>query len=69
LGFICETDLPVNHFFNSKVVIDEDKMFYCVLKIVRSQKINKGYLIGSEFVGLADILGKQIDEYISELEK
>ncbi|MBZ4645458.1 MAG: hypothetical protein PWR27_1406 [Petroclostridium sp.] len=69
IGFISEVDLPVNHFFNSKIVIDDERMFYCVLKIVRNKKINKGYQIGAEFVGLAEVLGHHIDDYIGEFDE
>lgn len=69
IGFISESELPLDHFFNSKVVIDTERMFYCVLKVIRSQKINDGYQIGCQFIGLADILGHHIDDYILEIEK
>ncbi|MFZ5967855.1 MAG: PilZ domain-containing protein [Bacillota bacterium] len=67
MGFICEEELPMNHYFNAKITIDEERMFYCVLKIVRSKKLNKGYQIGCQFVGLAQILSTDIDDYVTEL--
>ncbi len=42
-------------------------MFYCVLKIIRSSKIDEGFNIGGEFVGLGDVLGHHIDDYIDEI--
>lgn len=68
MGFITEEVLPVDYYFNAKVVIDAEKMFYCVLKVVRVDKEETGYRYGSEFVGLAEILGHNIDEYIEECE-
>lgn len=67
MGFLCSRALPVDHYFNAKIQIDEEKMFYCVLRIVRCKKINQGYQIGCEFVGLANILGENIDLYIEEI--
>ncbi|SKC84145.1 PilZ domain-containing protein [Maledivibacter halophilus] len=69
IGFISETELPIGYFFNAKIIIDEEKMFYSVLRIVRNQKINEGYIIGCEFVGLANVLSNNIDEYEKEIIK
>jgi len=66
IGFVCSRELPLNHFFNAKIAIDDEKMFYCVLKIIRTKKLEKGYETGCEFVGLAHILGEYIDEYVQE---
>ena len=68
IGFLCSRSLPLDHYFNAKLQIDEEKMFYCVLKILRCKKINQGYQIGCEFTGLANILGENIDLYIGEIE-
>lgn len=67
IGLISDVELPIGYFFNAKITIDEEKMFYSVLRIVRSQKINDGYMIGCEFVGLADVLSDSIDEYEKEM--
>ncbi len=69
IGFLCSSSLPLDHYFNAKIKIDEEKTFYCVLKIVRCKKINQGYQIGCEFIGLANILGKNIDLYVEEIEE
>lgn len=68
IGFISDEDFPEGVFFNSKLVIDNEKYFYCVLKVVRSNKINNGYNVGCEFVGLADVLSSNIDNYMDELD-
>ena len=69
IGFITEIELPLNHFFNSKIEIDEERTIFCVLKVVREKKINKGYQVGAEFVGLADIIGEYITEYVEEIDE
>ncbi len=67
IGFISTKELPIGYFFNARITIDDEKMFFSVLKIIRSQKINNGYIIGCEFVGLADVLSDSIDEYQKEV--
>ncbi len=67
IGLISDEELPIGHYFNAKITIDDEKMFYSVLRIVRNQKINNGFIIGCEFVGLADVLSDSIDEYEKEI--
>ncbi|MCT4563607.1 MAG: PilZ domain-containing protein [Maledivibacter sp.] len=67
IGFISEIELPIDYFFNAKITIDDEKTFYSVLRIVRNQKINEGFIVGCEFVGLADVLSGNIDEYEDEI--
>jgi len=69
MGFICSKELPLNNFFNAKVTIDDERKFYCVLKVIRSQKRDGDYDIGCEFVGLASILGGYIDEFVEETDE
>ena len=66
MGFICSKILPMDHYFNAKIALDDEKMFYCVLRIVRVRKLVKGYEIGCQFVGLASIFGEFIDEYVHD---
>lgn len=67
IGFISKKELPIGYFFNAQITIDEERMFYSVLRIVRNQKLNNGYIVGCEFVGLADILSESIDDYEHEI--
>jgi len=70
IGFVSPRPLPVGYFFNAKITIDDEKMFYSVLRIVRNQEIkDKEYIVGCEFVGLADVLSGSIDEYEKEIEQ
>jgi len=69
LGFISKKEIPLGYFFNARITIDKEKTFYSVLRIVRSQRINDGYIIGCEFVGLADVLTDSIDDYENEILK
>ncbi len=67
IGFICEHELPLDYYFDAKIQLTSDKYFYAVLKIVRMDKIEGGYSVGCEFVGLADILSMRVDMYGDEL--
>lgn len=67
IGFLCGHELPVNYYFDAKIQLTSDKYFYAVLKIVRAEKVEEGYSVGCEFVGLADILSMRVDLYGEEL--
>ncbi|HOS68726.1 MAG TPA: PilZ domain-containing protein [Bacillota bacterium] len=66
IGFFCNHELPLNYYFDAKIQLAPDKYFYAVLKIVRMEKLDDGYFVGCEFVGLADILSMKIDLYGKE---
>lgn len=68
VGFTCQHELPLNYYFDAKIQLTPDKYFYSVLKIVRIEKAEEGYIIGCEFVGLADILSMRVDLYGEDLE-
>lgn len=63
IGFTCKHELPLNYYFDAKIQLTEDKYFYAVIKILRVEKIEDGYFVGCEFVGLADILSMKVDLY------
>lgn len=67
IGFTCGHELPLDYYFDAKIQLTPDKYFYAVLKIVRMDKIEDGYFVGCEFIGLADILGMRVDLYGDEL--
>ncbi len=33
IGFISEHDMPLEYYFNAKIIIDDEKYFFSVLKI------------------------------------
>jgi len=67
IGFLCSNELPVNYYFDAKIQLTPDKHFYAVLKILRVDKVDEGYFVGCEFIGLADILSMRVDLYGEEL--
>ncbi|SCZ05334.1 PilZ domain-containing protein [Alkaliphilus peptidifermentans] len=69
IGFKCKKALPIDYYFDAKIELTEKKYFYCVLKIVRIEAVDKVFFVGCEFIGLADILSKSVDEYSEEIKK
>lgn len=69
IGIMCSDDLPIDYYFNAKIEFDEERYFYCVVKIIRSKKQGDKYCLGCEFVGLADFLADKVDEYEELLNK
>jgi len=67
IGFSCKSEIPLGYYFDAKIQLPK-KHFLTVLKIIRIEESDDGYLIGAEFVGLGDILSKNVDEYELELE-
>lgn len=67
MGFKCKQQLPLDYYFDAKIELSKDKFFYGVLKIVRHDALEDGYFIGCEFVGLAEIMSKAVDEYSEEM--
>ncbi|MEA4845854.1 MAG: PilZ domain-containing protein [Clostridiaceae bacterium] len=63
IGFFCIHELPMNYYFDAKIQLTPDKYFYAVLKIIRREKLEGGYFVGCEFVGLADVLSMKVDQY------
>ncbi len=69
IGFQSHSDLPLGFYFNGQIMIDDEKKFYGVMKIVRKAEDGQTYHYGCEFVGLADILSGCLDDYERELEE
>lgn len=69
LGFMCDYELPLNYYFDTKIELSEKNYFFAVLKIIRIEKKEDKFFVGCEFVGLADILSQRVDLYSSELEE
>jgi len=67
IGFVCAHELPLGYYFDANIQLSEDKHFYSVLKIIRTEKLEGKYFVGCEFVGLADILSARVDLYEEEL--
>jgi c-di-GMP-binding flagellar brake protein YcgR len=69
MGFETDTELPLNYYFNAKIDLGNDRLFYSVLRIMRKKEIEEGFDYGCEFTGLADILSLYIEDYQEEILK
>ena len=68
IGFTAKADLPVSFYFNAKIDLGGDRLFYSVLHIIRKEPSeDAGYTYGCEFTGLADILSFYIDEFQQDI--
>jgi len=63
IGFDSVHDLPLEFYFNAEIIIDREKHFFCVLRIIRKEHEEDRFQYGCEFIGLADVLSTVIDEY------
>ena len=64
IGFISCADLPLNYYFDAKIILNEKDFFSTVVKIVRKVKESDNeYIYGAEFVGLAPFLADKVDNY------
>ncbi len=64
IGFYSKSVLPLNFYFNAKIVLGSaDNLVYTVVKIIRTQKTDDGFIYGCEFVGLPDILHPVFERY------
>ena len=66
IGFTAKEDLPLDFYFNAKIDLGNGRQFYSVLKLIRKDEHENGYVYGCEFTGLADILSLYIDEFESD---
>ena len=60
IGFVSNDELPLNYYFDAKISLPDDNYFYSVLKVIRVEKAEEKYYIGSEFVGLSEIVSDKI---------
>ncbi len=64
IGFMSSAVLPLNYYFDAKIVLDEHDFFSTVVKVVRKGEQEKDKIMyGAEFVGLAPFLADKVDAY------
>lgn len=62
IGFISKSVLPLNYFFNAKLELGEGEDLFCVVKIIRSRKLEDGNInYGCQFIGMASIFSDIFD--------
>ncbi len=70
IGFKTESLLPVDYYFNARLVLAKKDALNCVVRIIRQQKLENepGYLYGCEIVGAASIMDYVINDYAATLQ-
>ena len=70
IGFLCNKELPLNYYFDTRIDFMGKDYFYCVIKLVRIGNVQGDgrKIYGAEFVGLAPFLADKIDRYGKELD-
>ena len=65
IGFVTDSDLPLNYYFNAKLELgSKENSLYCVVQIIRKNPKEDGTIsYGCEFIGMAPVLGCIFEEY------
>ena len=69
IGFTTASVLPLGYYFNARLVLADQDALNCVVRIVRQQKMEDGYLYGCEIVGTASIMDYVLNDYAASLEQ
>ena len=69
IGFKSVSVLPLGYYFNARLVLAEKDTLNCVVRIIRQQKQEDGYIYGCEIVGTASIMDYVINDYAGTLEQ
>lgn len=69
IGFTTASVLPLGYYFNARLVFADQDALNCVVRIVRQQKMEDGYLYGCEIVGTASIMDYVLNDYAASLEQ
>ncbi len=68
IGFVSSAGLPINYYFDAKIILGEKDYFSTVVKVVRKGiNTESEYVYGAEFVGLAPFLADKVDKYERKL--
>ena len=69
IGFKSVSKLPIGYYFNARLVLAEQDALNCVVRIIRQQELDEGYLYGCEIVGTASIMDYVINDYAASMEQ
>lgn len=67
IGFKTKSVLPMGYYFNARLVLCENDALNCVVRIIRQQKTDDGYIYGCEIVGTASIMDYVFNDYAASL--
>lgn len=69
IGFKSTCVLPMGYYFNARLEFAEKDALNCVVRIIRQQEADDGYIYGCEIVGTASIMDYVINDYAASLSK
>lgn len=69
IGIRSAERLPLNYYFNARLVFSEKECLNCVVKLIREQPKDGLYEYGCEIVGTASIMDYVINDYAATLIK
>ena len=69
IGFKSASVMPIGYYFNARLVLAEKDALNCVVRIIRQQKQEDGYIYGCEIVGTASIMDYVINDYAATLDQ
>ncbi len=67
IGFRSKATLPLGYYFNAQIVLMENDALNCVIRIIRQQKAENGWIYGCEIVQTSSVMEYVINEYAASL--
>ncbi len=67
IGFQTKSVLPMGYYFNARLVLCENDALNCVVRIIRQQQTEDGFIYGCEIVGTASIMDYVFNDYAASL--
>ncbi len=68
IGFKTSSVLPIGYYFNARLVLCENDSLNCVVRIIRQQEVEDGFVYGCEMVGTASIMDYVFNNYAASLQ-
>lgn len=68
IGFKSKSVLPLGYYFNARLVLCKNDAINCVVRIIRQQDTENGYIYGCEIVGTASIMDYVFNDYAATLQ-
>lgn len=69
IGFKSESVLPLGYYFNARLTLGGKDALNCVVRIIRQQEDEGGYIYGCEIVGTASIMDYVFNNYAASLDE
>lgn len=69
IGIKTKTRIPLDFYFDCSIKFDDKDAYFSVVKVIREEEKDDGYVYGCKFIGLAESLSYKIDEYVKFVER